>query len=293
MSSSRAKLILNIAGATLGLIGLAFVVVQLYKYYEEISAIRMGTWGFVSIFTLSVLYGLSNILMVIAWHCILRSLSLNPRFGWSIWAYSTSQLGKYIPGNIFQFAGRQALGMAAGLDGIKLAKSTLLELLIIGTCGAGFAVLFYSYTISADFRIPIALLGLVSLTLAFCYWRVDRYLSIAAIVQICFLALSGVIFVGCYHTIAGQTVTTEIVFMLATAYVVAWLIGLITPGAPAGLGVREAVLLSLLSGIAAGPSILLAVLIGRIVTVIGDVLFFLSSFLFNRNWPQLGASDGA
>lgn len=71
---------------------------------------------------------------------------------------------------------------------------------------------------------------------------------------------------------------------------------MVTPGAPAGVGVRELVLLLLLKGLAADTDLIMAVLLGRLVTVIGDLLFFMATFLIptklcvlekmmdNNNW---------
>ena len=58
------------------------------------------------------------------------------------------------------------------------------------------------------------------------------------------------------------------------AYTAAWLAGFVTPGAPAGLGVRELVLVFLLDGHAAEPDLLPAVVLSRVVTVLGDTFFF-------------------
>lgn len=55
-------------------------------------------------------------------------------------------------------------------------------------------------------------------------------------------------------------------------------------GAPAGLGVREAVLLVLLGTTAHQETLLLAVLLSRIITVFGDLLFFaIASFYRPRH----------
>jgi hypothetical protein len=58
---------------------------------------------------------------------------------------------------------------------------------------------------------------------------------------------------------------------------------MITPGAPAGVGVRELVLLLLVKGMLTEPDLLVAVLTGRIVTVSGDFIYFLSSLTLNRS----------
>jgi uncharacterized membrane protein YbhN (UPF0104 family) len=88
-----------------------------------------------------------------------------------------------------------------------------------------------------------------------------------------FLASSGVVFAGVL-SIAGAELTPGGWGLAAASYVVAWLAGLLTPGAPAGIGVRELVLTLLLAGIAAPALVVLAVLLGRVVTVVGDLLFF-------------------
>jgi uncharacterized membrane protein YbhN (UPF0104 family) len=62
-------------------------------------------------------------------------------------------------------------------------------------------------------------------------------------------------------------------FYVPAAFVTAWLIGLVTPGAPAGIGVREIVLIYLSGDYFDNGSILLSVMILRIVTVLGDVIF--------------------
>lgn len=52
------------------------------------------------------------------------------------------------------------------------------------------------------------------------------------------------------------------------------------PGAPAGIGVRETVLVLLLGSYMIEADLLMAVLIGRIVTVFGDVIFFLAISIY-------------
>jgi uncharacterized membrane protein YbhN (UPF0104 family) len=73
--------------------------------------------------------------------------------------------------------------------------------------------------------------------------------------------------------------------VLCSAYVVAWLIGLVTPGAPAGVGVRELILVFLLQGLVGESELLLTVVLGRVVTVTGDFLFFLVSWLLKQRTP--------
>jgi hypothetical protein len=102
-----------------------------------------------------------------------------------------------------------------------------------------------------------------------------------------FLTVSGLLFVGLIELLAGKSGSEGLlVLTVIGAYVLAWLAGLVTPGAPAGLGVRELVLLFLLNGMIGAADLLLATVLGRVVTVCGDVLFFFFAGVQCRlKWP--------
>jgi uncharacterized membrane protein YbhN (UPF0104 family) len=101
---------------------------------------------------------------------------------------------------------------------------------------------------------------------------------------IAFLTISGMLFVAVLALISsGLGVTTLQILTLCGAFVIAWLAGLLTPGAPAGVGVRELVLMLLLKDYIIESDLLLAVLLSRLVTVTGDVLYYLFSSSFKNN----------
>ncbi|RJP38308.1 MAG: hypothetical protein C4548_13300, partial [Desulfobacteraceae bacterium] len=104
---------------------------------------------------------------------------------------------------------------------------------------------------------------------------IDNAALIGAACYLLFIGLSGSIFVGVFMLVTPDIGWPAMPY-LAGAYVLAWLAGFLTPGAPAGLGVRELVLASLLAGLASIPSILFTVLMSRAITAIGDLLFFVA-----------------
>jgi uncharacterized membrane protein YbhN (UPF0104 family) len=79
--------------------------------------------------------------------------------------------------------------------------------------------------------------------------------------------------------LSGQSARPALWTIASGAYVVAWLAGLVTPGAPAGVGVREMVLIFLLGHAIPETELLPAVVVSRLVTVAGDVLFFAAAAL--------------
>ncbi|RWA63841.1 MAG: hypothetical protein EOQ27_11005 [Mesorhizobium sp.] len=287
-----AKTWLNRTGALLGLAGVVFVGIRLQGYASEIDFRRLGTGGYVAIAALAGLYGASNLLLALGWQKLLHHVQTPVSRSWAIHAYAVSQLAKYVPGNIFQFAGRQAIGLAAGIGNGPLAKSTGYELAFLTIGGALFSPLVLPLITPGApawlgwFSFAVAMAG--ALWLAIIVGGAD--LGMAAVCCAAFLACSGLVFAAVFG-LAGSPASLALYPTIAGAYVLAWLVGLVTPGAPAGIGVREAVLLFLLGGLSSGPVILLAVVMGRIITVLGDLLFFAGGQIAGRTHRTAKARD--
>ncbi|BCG89492.1 hypothetical protein MesoLj113c_56020 [Mesorhizobium sp. 113-3-9] len=281
--SPNARTWLNRIGGLLGLAGIVFVGIRLHGYAGEINFQRIGVGGYIATTALAGMYAVLNLLMAFGWQRLLRHLDVTVSRPWAIYAYAISQLAKYVPGNIFQFAGRQAIGLAAGIGNGPLAKSTVYELAIQAAAGILFTPLVVPFVAAG---VP-GWLGWVSFAavLAVALWLAARTggadFAAAVAFYLTFIALAGLVFVAAF-VLAGGSGDLMLYPAIAGAYVIAWLVGLITPGAPAGLGVREAVLLFMLGGISSGPVILLAVVIGRTVTVLGDLLFFTGGQIVGR-----------
>ena len=72
--------------------------------------------------------------------------------------------------------------------------------------------------------------------------------------------------------------------IIIAAYIIAWLLGFIVPGAPGGIGVREFVISAITEGTSMGAVVLLAAVIHRIITVVGDIIsYILGRMVGGRN----------
>jgi uncharacterized membrane protein YbhN (UPF0104 family) len=80
-------------------------------------------------------------------------------------------------------------------------------------------------------------------------------------------------YLSCVALIVPQAETKEL-FALTGAFLFAWIIGFVTPGAPGGIGIREGVML-FVCGDQYADRIVLFVLVMRIASVFADVLAFL------------------
>lgn len=284
MNSANLKKTMNIVGSFLAVFSLFFVFFRLKNYLTPEVYGYFNPLVIVLLLIISIAYGGSSIILGCVWKNILEKCGEKRSYLWAIKVYGTSQIAKYIPGNIFHYAGRQALGMADSASAKKLAKSTLWELVLLVFSGALFSILIIPLLIKINSSYILLLLFFFIAVLFLVNYFFQIFLGCnfakAFRLQIFFLIISGATFSAVLFMITQGNVlvnnidTRWLVIIIPAAYVCAWLIGLITPGAPAGVGVREVVLIYLLGGFFNENDLLISVVISRIVTVVGDFIFY-------------------
>ena len=82
--------------------------------------------------------------------------------------------------------------------------------------------------------------------------------------------LSAVEYFICIMIVFGDEVGTGKLIMLTGAYLFAWIIGFVTPGAPGGIGVREAVMLLVCTSVNE-DLVMIFVLLMRLGSVAADI----------------------
>ncbi|MCU6676406.1 hypothetical protein [Leclercia tamurae] len=280
MTKSKLSKVFNIAGSVIALLSVLFVVNRITAYWTQVPADTFTLKLLLLILILAGIYGAANLILASAWRLLMLGLeqAISSRMANRI--YGLTQLAKYVPGNIFQFAGRQFLAMSHGFSGKAIAKSTFLELLLLVLTGVAFILwmlplLYPAFNIIYGFSLFIIITTLIALRLK---WQQKSDLMNVIARYFLFLLISGGVFLMILYSIVDNwTGTPALVLPLIGAYVVAWLAGLVTPGSPAGVGVREFILILLLKPFFAEVDIVLAVIISRITTVVGDCFFYLYS----------------
>jgi hypothetical protein len=275
---------LNIFGGATGLSGIVFVFLRFKDYANEINIGRFDIIELITLILLAVIYGMANILLARAWWHLLIFFKVSSSFRWAIKIYGLSQLAKYVPGNIFHLAGRQSLGMAAGIPAMSLAKSVIWELILLSIAGSLFIFLtipLFIHTFSPNNALG---LFLSSIILGYIVMNHTSYLQIGNVLfwQIGFLVVSGSVFVCTILIVTPKIITISYLPHICGAFIIAWLLGLLMPGAPAGLGVRELVLYFLLGSQIAQADLLLAIVLSRTLTILGDLIFFWSVMLISE-----------
>lgn len=280
------------AGALLSLISAVYLVLYAWRHWEQLPPLRLswndGAW----LVGAGMLYFSSLITTAAAWFYAVRALGGTMSAGSAGGVALTSQLGKYAPGNVAHHLGRAALASNRGLSLGLIAKASLMEIATVVLASglvAGVTVLLVPETLDTfssmglDVRSNAILLAVVVVALAvgalgLATWlrRARDQLSLrrsdllAGGVRMLACYCLGFLFAGLsYYAVArgfGQTVGVAPCIAL---YALAWVVGFITPGAPAGLGVRESILVVALTG-SMGPAAISVAVAHRLITAIAD-----------------------
>ncbi len=256
-----------------------------------------------------VLYGAAMALNGCAWHLLLGSCGERPRLAQSFAIYLLAQFAKYIPGNIAQHIGRVALAEGYGFKLPRVVFAMTLEITwAIATAATLAALTLLSGGIElfrdAPRLPPLWLLGVALVAAAIVpfaahwvlwTWRPGPLRRLmgqqiaaapgAGVLLACFVlyVLNFALLGAAVDVLArGLFGATDSHFLLLTGvFATAWVAGFLTPGAPAGLGVREAVLLLALGPVYGTAALGLSVAL-RLVTTLGDGLGFVAGLMARR-----------
>ncbi|GAA5525681.1 hypothetical protein Maes01_02253 [Microbulbifer aestuariivivens] len=269
--------VLRIGGSFLAVAGVIFVALRLRNYSVDLDVSGMTLLFFWWCMVLSLIYGAGNYFLAVSWWNFIKYFGGSISISEAVRVYGISQLAKYVPGNIFHLAGRQVLGMASGLTSGIAAKSMVFEFGLLVLAGLQFSWLVLPLFIQSLLIPESIILFVISLLMTGFVLNLilGIHASWAFFWQILFLLISSSVFAALLVlSDSGGGLTPLVLLGCGGGFIIAWLVGLVTPGAPAGVGVRELVLLLLLGGLIDEGKLLTAILIGRIVTIVGDLAFF-------------------
>lgn len=271
----RLKTLLNLLGALFAVSGAIIVVQKIAVYFVDINinGIENSVWGLLVLFIF--FHAAANLLLAFGWGNVLQHHKLKVPTLWLVKVFFTSQIGKYIPGNIFHLAGRQLMSTAAGYSKTVIAKSLLWELILLSVVGGLISLLAIPFIVG--FKAPL-LLGLLIFTIAFALVFVftirlfSKDICIAGLLYGLFLIISSVFFSLIYQALSDESLPMNIQVIVLASFTLSWLSGFLTPGSPAGLGVRELVLLLLLGPWMNEAHLVFSVVLSRTISASGDLL---------------------
>jgi len=294
--------LLRLLGVLFGLAATSYFVVVLYRTLTLDGAKPLLTLGMVRVLSLAaIVYALVVPSTGWAWGRLLRGVGVAaPTLHLSM-IIGITQIAKYLPGNIGQHLGRFAMAVERGLppNDVLVTLATEAILAIGAAVGVGATVLsiarpgapahvlvppsqlallalgtvaVLALLLNLRQRLPKLILGFLPAPASQLRIQLPRPGSLCAAfgAYVLNFFLGGAALYSLASAVAAAP-PSALLLCIGT-FALSWVTGFVVPGAPAGLGVREGVMVALLTPALDAGSAIKVVIAFRIVTTLGDVL---------------------
>lgn len=271
---------------------LFFLVATFKQNWQDVAAIQLSLsdWMLLGCSFLGTL--LAQTWAGWVWGWILLEFTPDADRRWATRTFLKTNIAKYLPGNIWHFYRRIGAATDVGISVETATLSVVLEALLMAASALLVAFLITDFAnwewqalglgvvaTSIHPRILSPVAKHLSLLKAKTYRRgkgtaktpctMQRYPLRPWLGELGFVLWRAVGFV--LIVAAVGSVAVDQLPLLVGAFSLAWLLGLVLPGAPGGLGVFEATVVALLDGTFPGGTLLSAVAIYRVVSIMAEV----------------------
>jgi glycosyltransferase 2 family protein len=280
-----------ILGATL-----FFLVKTFSDNWQNVSNVKIETQGWLILTLALIVTFFAHVWSGLVWVQLLKSFKQPVATKWSLQLYLITNIAKYLPGNVGHFYGRISAIYKAGGSLSIASLSVLLEPLLMAAAAFLITVLassiglikmgFYPWLWKVNLIIfPIVLIGIHPKVLnPFLRFisrlknkeksstvEIEQYPAIYLLGEIGFLLLRGTGFILTW--MALSSLDFRQIPILFSVFSFAWLMGLIVPGAPGGIGIFEAIAIALLSQQHFPKGIILsAIALFRIISILAEAI---------------------
>jgi glycosyltransferase 2 family protein len=256
---------------------LFFIAKMLWKHGQAVLAVPISSQGWGNLGLALGVTLLAHVWAGVVWASILRNCQQPVSNRWGVATYLRTNIAKYLPGNIWHFYGRIQACRGREIPGAIALLSVLLEPLLM--LAAAVIIAAVGLPRPQGIAEPVLRLfqgGILVLVLGGIHPRLlnpllarwgrkkggeseprllKQYPWRPLVGEGGFLLLRSAGFLLCWGAVGPieQPVT------LVSAFAVAWLVGLVVPGLPGGVGILEAILVGLLGGMLS-PEVLLWIL---------------------------------
>jgi uncharacterized membrane protein YbhN (UPF0104 family) len=257
----------RLAGQLLVVAGIVFVLLRLREIWGDshLDIARVGWWWLAGALAVAVAGVVGEGFI---WLTILRGLGMSTRRAWA-GIYLQAQLGKYVPGVFWQYAGRGALAQAHGLPVSIVVRSLPIELAAATYVAASFSTLLLGWWGAFGVVAVAGVTALLGRRVPMRFASIRAGARTAPSYAVMWAAL-GVSFWMTVH--AFVYVPAGDLAIYTGTFATAWIVGLVAIYAPGGLGVREAILVAMLHTRIGSADAIVVAAASRAVLTIADVL---------------------
>lgn len=279
-NATREKPALRLLGRLVALALVVLLVLRLWQLWrrEPVDLGKVDGAVFAAAVVASVAavsaYGL-------VWPYLLRRLGTPAPFSW-IGLFFKSQLGKYLPGSVWQYAGRVGLAHSRGVPVQRGLISIAAEIAYSSVAAAAASSLVLGSVAAAGILAGLGILLVVALAFPLRLSErksVDSALRAGPVAVVLYLlvwTLYGVAFWATGRALFA--VPASDLARYVGVFALAWLAGLVAVFAPGGIGVREAVIAALLAGRLGQADAIVLAGTSRVVLTVVDLVAAAVSF---------------
>lgn len=305
---SRQKKIVDWVGRALMVIALALIVYEVSRQEIDLTFLRSG-WVVASLVGLFLLHG-ANVLMSSTFFSVLLGLVSGKSFNRPrvIKTYCVSNVYKYLPGNFMHYVGRNQIAVnEEDVTHSEVLFTTILDTLLLVAAALVMACAFsFNYFVQYLQSVNLGSVGVIAAILAglalvaavvlfLLRGRIakfiDQYRALlkalrpktvlvgfgACVLRLLVLSVIYLLLL----VVLGQPMAGPLALQIIGLFVLSWAVGFLTPGAPGGLGVREAMMLMFLGGLVDERVLLTSTIFFRLICILGDLTGMLYSLAIN------------
>ena len=267
---------------------LLFLAEALKDNWQDVTAIHISQSGLACLMISLGVTLLAHIWSGWVWSWIVQEFNQPAAGIWGVQAYLKTNIAKYLPGNVWHFYGRvravQAMGASSGtailsvlMEPLLMAAAALILALLSSQQQWGVQILILAAVlVGVHPRVLNPVLNRLSQAKAKVQGlaeqgdppQVRRYPFRPLAGEIGFVCLRGLGFV--LTVLALKTISLPQILPLISAFSLAWLLGLVVPGAPGGIGVFEATAIALLNNQFSTGVILSSVAFYRLISTLAE-----------------------
>ncbi|WP_071517225.1 lysylphosphatidylglycerol synthase domain-containing protein [Geitlerinema sp. PCC 9228] len=293
-----------VLGATL-----FFLATTFKDRWQEVAAVRVSSQGGMLLAAAFAITLVAHVWSALVWGWILREFQQVVPLGWAVRVFLQTNIAKYLPGNVWHFYGRVVASQSKGLSVGAAALSVVVEPLLMAAAALAIAVTSTQVQGRLGIQIPILLAILMGvhprILNPIVHWlgkaktkirnqtdapattfRLQRYPLLPLLGELIFVGLRGTGFLVAFW--AFQSVPAAQFSLVISAFSFAWLLGLVIPGAPGGMGVFEATSLALLDGSFSPALVLVCVAFYRVISILAEAAGAGMGWLFSNSRSQVG-----
>lgn len=266
----------------IGLVCIMYAYNQIKAYSNQIDLLSVYSNNLVILFLLIIVYSTSHFTISYSWGYLVNKQSYGLGFIKIFLWHSSTQIFKYLPGFFFQHLGRHVTGTRIGISNERMIKALLYDIIFVILAVIPFimpALIYYFFNLNNKifFLMPIIFILM--------FFGIKKFFFINNGVKfhLVFLgffltsAIFFLVFSSCMLLVTKSYISPDLIIYLGMIYILAWIIGVLAIGIPAGIGVREGAAIFFTQNIDYEGSILSAIILMRIISVVGDILIFLAT----------------